>query len=99
MEAAMIVRRVGPLSVAKVTGVIYALLGAIFGTIFALAAIAGSFAAADQEATFLGPIFGVGAIVFLPLLYGCMGFVVTLIMAWLYNAVAGLVGGIEVDIT
>ena len=41
---------------------------------------------------------GVGAIVFFPILYGCMGFVATLIGAWLYNVVAGLVGGIEMDL-
>jgi hypothetical protein len=29
---------------------------------------------------------------------GCMGFIATLIGAWLYNVVAGLVGGIEMDL-
>jgi hypothetical protein len=41
---------------------------------------------------------GVGAIVFLPILYGGCGFVFTLLGAWLYNAVAGLVGGVEMDL-
>jgi hypothetical protein len=31
-------------------------------------------------------------------MYGIGGFVMTLIGAWLYNVVAELVGGIEVDI-
>ena len=33
-----------------------------------------------------------------PVLYGGVGFVATLIGAWLYNVVAGLVGGIEMDL-
>jgi hypothetical protein len=34
----------------------------------------------------------------LPILYGGMGFVMTLIGAWLYNILAGFVGGIEMDL-
>jgi hypothetical protein len=36
--------------------------------------------------------------VLLPLLYGGLGFVMTAIMAWLYNMAAGVVGGIEIDV-
>ncbi len=38
------------------------------------------------------------AVVFLPVTYGIMGFVMTLIMAALYNALAKLVGGVEIDL-
>jgi hypothetical protein len=41
---------------------------------------------------------GVGAIVFFPILYGVMGFIATLIMAALYNVIAGAVGGVEMDV-
>ena len=92
----MVVRRVVPLSVAKVAGALYALMGLIVGAIVAIAALVGAFAA-DQDAGFMGSIMGVGAIVALPLLYGGLGFVFTLIAAWLYNVVAGMVGGIEFD--
>ena len=44
------------------------------------------------------PMFGAGAIVILPILYGGLGFVATLIAAWVYNVVAGIVGGIELDV-
>ncbi len=93
----MVVRRVAPLSIAKVAGALYALIGLIAGAIVALAALGGAFAA-DQDTGFMGPIMGVGAIVALPLLYGGFGFVFTLIAAWLYNVVAGMVGGIEFDV-
>ena len=41
---------------------------------------------------------GVGAVIVFPILYGLMGFVATLIAAWLYNVAAGVVGGVEVDV-
>ena len=94
----MVIRSVGPLSVAKVAGLLYAVMGLIFGAIIALAATAGAFANGGGEAGFLGAFFGIGAVVFLPLLYGCMGFVITLIAAWLYNLVAGVVGGVHIEV-
>jgi hypothetical protein len=44
-----------------------------------------------------GALFGVGAIILLPICYGILGFIGTLIMAWLFNIAAGIVGGVEVD--
>jgi hypothetical protein len=44
------------------------------------------------------PVFGMAAVVFFPVLYGVAGFVTTLIAAWLYNGLAGLVGGVEIDL-
>ena len=94
----MIVRSIAPFSVAKIAGVLYALLGVIVGAFFALAALAGAFAGADN-AGIIGSIMGVGAIVVFPLFYGCMGFVTTLVGAWLYNLVAGMVGGISFEVS
>jgi len=93
----MVVRNVAPLSVAKIGGMLYALMGLVLGCIFALAALAGGFAP-DRNFGFMAPFFGLGAILLLPVLYGCFGFVFTLIGAWLYNVVAGMVGGIELDV-
>ena len=45
-----------------------------------------------------GALFGVGAVVAFPIFYGCLGFVGLLFAAWLYNLVAGVVGGVEVEI-
>jgi hypothetical protein len=96
-EVEMVVRSVAPLSAAKLAGVLYALIGFIIGGLFALAAMAGAFAA-DQDAGFMGSVMGIGAMVAFPLLYGCLGFVFTLLGAWLYNVVARMVGGIELDV-
>jgi len=93
----MVIRRIGPLSCAKLAGVLYAAMGLIIGAIFSIVAAVGGFAAADSGEAAFAAFFGVGAIVFLPLFYGALGFVMTLIAAWLYNIAAGVVGGIEIQ--
>jgi hypothetical protein len=47
---------------------------------------------------FFPMLFGVGSVILFPLFYGCLGFVMTAIMAWLYNLAAGLVGGVQIDV-
>ena len=42
-------------------------------------------------------MFGAAAIVVLPIFYGLLGFLGTLIMTSLFNLVVGITGGIEVD--
>ena len=74
----MIVKRVGPLSCAKIAGVLYAIMGLIFGAFISLFGIVGAFAVPEAEAGMLGALFGIGAIVFVPIFYGCVGFVMTL---------------------
>ncbi len=92
----MVIKRVGPLSVAKLFGILYAVLGLVFGGIFSLLALAG-FGPNSSENAGMGAIVGVGAVVVFPIFYACVGFVGTLICAWLYNVAAGVVGGVQVD--
>ena len=99
----MVIRRFGVLSVAKIWGTLYALFGLIAGVILALISLAGGFASmATQEnggpGAFMGIFFGVGAVIFAPLFYGALGFIVGLIGSALYNWLAGMVGGIEVEL-
>jgi hypothetical protein len=95
----MTINRVGPLSCAKIAAALYAVIGLIAGIFVSLAAMAGAFAANEEAAGAMGLIFGVGSIVVLPIFYGCIGFVGTLILAAVYNALASAVGGVEVDIS
>ena len=90
----MVINRVGPLSSAKVVGLLYAILGLAMGALLSLVAAVGGFGHGGPA----GPFFGIAAVVFLPVAYGIMGFVMTLIMAALYNALAKLVGGVEIDL-
>jgi hypothetical protein len=93
----VVIRRVGPLSCAKVAGVLYLILGFIFGAIISLFAVGGSLFGDTQASGLGGMIFGAGAIVILPICYAVFGFLMTLIMASLFNLVVGITGGIEVD--
>ena len=93
----MVIKRVGPLSCAKITGTLYAILGLLLGAVLSLIAMAGV-AIGNAPFTNLGAVFGVGAVIVLPILYGGVGFVSTLIGAWLYNVLAGWVGGVEIEV-
>lgn len=96
----MIIRRIGVLSAAKISAALYAAIGLIAGVFISLASLVGAAAAlgGDSAGGALGALFGVGAIVLLPLFYGAMGFIAGVISAFIYNVVAGVVGGIELDV-
>ena len=94
----MIINRVGPLSFARISGFLYAIIGLIIGGVFSLGAMVGMFASDDPELASFGPLIGAAAVIVFPILYGLLGFVATLVAAWIYNLAAGIVGGVEVDI-
>ena len=97
----MVIRKVGIASVVKVAGVLYALLGLVFGVCFALFAMAGLGAAAaanDEVPGWFGSVFGIGAVIFLPIVYGVMGAIGGALMSLLYNFVASITGGVEIEV-
>ena len=99
----MVLKRVGVWSAARVAAAIYGGLGLIIGSILALASLVGAgFAAAafdqDSPPAFLGVIFGVGAVIFVPILYGLFGAIGAAISSALYNLVARTVGGVELEL-
>jgi hypothetical protein len=94
----MVINRFAPLSCAKVVGILYVFVGLVVGGIISLAAMVGAFSSDTTHAPFIGAFVGIGSIIFFPLLYGCMGFISALIGAWLYNLMAGFVGGIQMEV-
>jgi hypothetical protein len=97
----MVIKRVGPLSVAKMAAVLYAGIGLLVGAVFALIGMAGLATQLGSDhagSAFLGPLFGVGAIVILPICYAIGGFIFALIMAAIFNLASGITGGIEIDV-
>jgi hypothetical protein len=94
----MIVKSIGVISVAKIYAAISAAMGLLFGIIFAMLSLVGAGFAESSEMSFLGPMMGVGAVIALPIFYGCMGFVAGAIGAALYNVFAGMVGGVRLDL-
>jgi len=95
----MVIKSVGVLSVGKMYGAIAAAMGLLFGIFIALFSMAGAGLglAGEGQGGLMASMFGVGAVVALPIFYGCMGFIAGAVGALFYNVFAGLVGGVEVQ--
>jgi len=99
----MIVRRIEPMSCGKMLGITYAAIGVLQGAVFSLIALAGSVLdghAVHQPyfAKVLPLVFGIGAIVVIPLLTFVIGFVTGLVLSVAYNLAARFAGGIRIDV-
>lgn len=77
------------MQLAKVTGVLYGMLGLLLMPIFYFAMRAAPSTAFNV---------GMGFAIAIPVIYACIGAVGSMIGAALYNLVAGWTGGIEVDV-
>jgi len=96
----MVIRHVNVGSLAKIFGALYAIWGFIFGVLVALFALAGAGMSAASDSGmpgWLGGVFGVGAVILLPIFYGVLGAVGGALTAVMYNVVAGMVGGLRVE--
>lgn len=90
-------KRISPLSLGKVSAIIYAIFGLIAGifiTIFFLVGIS----VAKPESAFFLPVLGAASIIILPIFYGIIGFVAGVVGAFIYNLIARWIGGIEVTL-
>jgi hypothetical protein len=96
----MVLKRIGVLSAAKIVGTVYGVFGVITGLFFMAFSLvgAGIADAGDAPGGLIGMLFGVGALIFFPLIYACMGFVFGALSAALYNLFSGMVGGIEIEL-
>jgi hypothetical protein len=97
----MVIRRVGPLSCAKIAGLLYAGIGFIIGGFITLLSVLveGFALAGEHGAGSMSVMFGAAAIVVLPIFYGALGFISTAVAAWLYNVIAGVTGGVEIEVS
>jgi len=82
------IRRVDPMQAAKVTGILYGIVGLIIAPLLYFA----------QQMNPTPSPFGPGFIIAIPVLYAVCGAIITAISAALYNLVAGWVGGVEVEL-
>ena len=103
--AEMTIRRFGVLSVAKIYGLLTFLIGLIVGVIYGLVLIlfgaAMSAIAPGREATAGGistVVIGIVMMIAFPIMYGLLGFISGAIGALIYNAVAGIIGGIKLEL-
>jgi hypothetical protein len=98
----MVIRRIGVLSLAKISAALHGAIGLILGVFFALASVlGGAIGQAARDAAvpqIVAMLFGFGAIVFMPILYAIMGFLIGVVSAFVFNLVARLAGGLELEI-
>lgn len=96
----MVLKSIGVLSAAKIVGVMYAVLGLFMGLIFAaiFSLIPAAAGPNSEMPGWLAPMFGMGSIVVAPIFYGCMGFIGGALGAVIYNALAGMMGGLELGL-
>ena len=94
----MVITRIGPMSLATIVATAHAVLGLVLGGIFSTISLACGFTSNNWEVPNSGAMLGVGVILVFPILYAFIGFIMTLFAAWLYNIVAGYVGGIEIEV-
>lgn len=90
------VKTVEPLSMGKMLGALYVLLGAIIAVFMGIFAFVGAVSGGNGTATAAVP--AVGMMIFMPLIYGLIGFMGGVILALLYNLVARFVGGVEFEV-
>ena len=90
----MKIKRVSPLSLAKITGVLLAAFG-FFSGLFMIGFAFGNLNnvnAAERIFVFLFAIVGA------PLIYGACGFIMGFVQAELFNFVAKRIGGLEIEV-
>ncbi len=90
----VIIRRLDPMSVAKLEGLLLAIVGLIVGIFVAITTVASGVSAGLG----IGAGLGVFAIIAMPIAYGIFGFIGGGLGAVIYNFCASKVGGIKIEI-
>lgn len=94
------IKKIAPLQLGKVLAVVYALGTVVFLPFFIIFTVVSSLLQhagdAPQMVGFLG--MGIGFMLFMPIVYGIMGFITGVVIAFIYNLVAGWIGGIELEL-
>jgi TRAP-type C4-dicarboxylate transport system permease small subunit len=95
------ITKVGVMSVALTAAGVYAIVGLLYGLLYfvflmvfgaAISAASGSAAGAGMMG-----VAGIAMVVILPIFFAVMGFIVTGIMALIYNLIAKYTGGISYE--
>ena len=96
------ITRIGIFSLARIMGGVGLVFGLIFGAIFSLVSLAGvglAFAEGSGAEGFIGLVFGLGAVIVLPLLYGGFAFLQGLLTGFVVNLALSLFGGLEIELS
>ncbi len=94
-------KRIAPLKFGLVMGIMYGLLALVFIPFMFLSlglSLLGPAHHGSGLAQGLGAVFGLFLCFFFPLFYAVIGGLMGMLMAWVYNVVAGWIGGIEFEV-
>lgn len=86
------IKQVDPFSLAKVWGVLYAILGFIIGIFFAAFGTILQQFSGDESSAAISGMFGTMGLIFFPILYGVIGLLAGVIGGFLYNIICWLGG-------
>ncbi|HEX6832984.1 MAG TPA: hypothetical protein VF132_05570 [Rudaea sp.] len=92
----MVIKRVGVLKLATIQACMGVAIGVFFAILFML--FGSLIASINPNAAAAGMAGGIAMLFILPIFYGVCGFIFGALAAWLYNIIAGMVGGIEIDV-
>jgi hypothetical protein len=92
----MVIKRVGVLKLAVFQMVLMAVFGVLMALLFMMfGAMIGSF---GGKASAIAGAAGLAALIICPIMYGVIGFSAGAVGGALYNLVASMVGGIEIEV-
>ncbi|NOY52968.1 MAG: zinc ribbon domain-containing protein [Deltaproteobacteria bacterium] len=92
------IQRVGVWSLVKFAFMIHAVIGLVFGILFAAVGAAGLSLLPESRLLLFGSIPWIGALVLIPMLYGLIGAFLGFCAASTYNLFAWGIGGIRVTL-
>jgi hypothetical protein len=92
------IKSVGVLSCAKTLGVVHGLLGLLLVPFFLLFSLAGFTSKASDMGSALAGIGMLAIAIIMPFVYAAFGFIFGALFSWIYNLVARLTGGIELEL-
>lgn len=93
-------KKIHPLSCGKILAVIYAGMSLLFMPFVALGLLIPALTGGHGQTSsaVATGVAGVVMMLILPIFYGIMGFIFGLLGAWLYNVVAGWIGGLQFEV-
>jgi hypothetical protein len=90
------IKRIAPLQLAKMSALVYGVMGLLFCPVFLVMSLMTSHLAQQQRVGMM--VFGTGFALMMPVIYAVMGFVFGALSAFIYNVAARWIGGIEVEV-
>jgi hypothetical protein len=92
----MVIKRVGVLKLAVFQMVLMAIFGVLIALLFmGFGAMIGGL---GGQASAIAGAAGIAALIIFPIMYGVIGFIAGAIGGALYNLVASMIGGIEIEV-